>query len=713
MSKIDRVLVSLNVFLGISKHKLVTIERGYLDHVPLLLHDKKLDYGPQPFKFFHSWFNLPGFNEFVKDCLLADGYKNPVAFNDKLKFLKRIDDNSVSDTERQTRLDLLQERNEIQGLEAQDLVQKAKIKWNIEGDENSKFFHGMLKNRRNKQTVQGISLNVVWVTEPGIVKNSFKKWYGCKFARQQAAVTTSMSAGQFSKLTVAEATNLDAEFKEEEIDFEKAYDTVKWDYLDYLFEVIGFGPNWRDWIKKSNLFGVGVDDLSLDLVIQQVGCSKGMFPFIYLGLPIGVNMNSLSNCKLLEDRFIKKLSGWKVSLLSFGGRLTLLKSVLGSLGVYYFSLFKCPEGIIDKLEALRAGVFWGSYDNSKKMHWVNWEQTLASYDKGGLEVGSLWAFNYGLMFKWIWRYKNDPNSLWAELIRAVYGPNGGLDGTPIRCKGTWYNIVNSFVKIKNKGMLPANVLRPKVGNGLSISFWNDDWLGNGPLRDRFIRLYHLDSNQNCTLADRVDVNGWKWEWKRDISSRNMVLLESLVTEMGSIALTNEADGWKWVLYDEENFSGSGTRLFIDDRLLPAHSFPTKWVKIVPRKINIFLWRVALDRLPTRVNLANRGVDVPNIHCPICSLYLEDVHHTLFGCEVAASLWRMCRIWLDITLPYFLVGPSFYVGSMIGVKEGDEDESLFDSGRLVVDYLAVRNSLVFSGDGMKKPLLFDFIRNISF
>ncbi|XP_071726931.1 uncharacterized protein [Rutidosis leptorrhynchoides] len=192
---------------------MVSLERGFSDHVPLLLHDKKLDYGLQPFKFFHSWINYPGFNEFVKECFLADGYKSPVAFNDKLKFLKvsiknwvktkrvelksgvraiheeieviekRMDENPVREVDRQARLVLLQERNEIQRLGAQDIVQKAKIKWNVEGDENSKFFHGMLKNRRNKQTIQGISLNGVWVTERGIVKNAFKEWYGCKFAR--------------------------------------------------------------------------------------------------------------------------------------------------------------------------------------------------------------------------------------------------------------------------------------------------------------------------------------------------------------------------------------------------------------------------------------------------------------------------------------------------------------------------------------------------
>ncbi|GJS91869.1 RNA-directed DNA polymerase, eukaryota, reverse transcriptase zinc-binding domain protein, partial [Tanacetum coccineum] len=54
----------------------------------------------------------------------------------------------------------------------------------------------------------------------------------------------------------------------------------------------------------------------------------------------------------LVDQFYKRLSKWKSKTLSFGGRLTLLQSVLGSLGVYYFSTFKAPKKIISKFEAM-------------------------------------------------------------------------------------------------------------------------------------------------------------------------------------------------------------------------------------------------------------------------------------------------------------------------------------------------------------------------
>ena len=68
----------------------------------------------------------------------------------------------------------------------------------------------------------------------------------------------------------------------------------------------------------------------------------------------------------LVDKFQSRLSRWKVTTLSIGGRLTLLKSVLGGLGIYYLSLFVMPVTIAKKLEALQSNFFWGGMANKKR-----------------------------------------------------------------------------------------------------------------------------------------------------------------------------------------------------------------------------------------------------------------------------------------------------------------------------------------------------------
>lgn len=106
-------------------------------------------------------------------------------------------------------------------------------------------------------------------------------------------------------------------------------------------------------LNKSKLFGVGASNLELKFFANTIGCQPSNLPCIYLGLPIGANMSRCANWTPIINRFHNRLSIWKAKTLSFGGRLTLIKSILGSLGVYYFSSFKSPISIINKLETIR------------------------------------------------------------------------------------------------------------------------------------------------------------------------------------------------------------------------------------------------------------------------------------------------------------------------------------------------------------------------
>ncbi|GJV14199.1 RNA-directed DNA polymerase, eukaryota, reverse transcriptase zinc-binding domain protein [Tanacetum coccineum] len=67
MSKLDRFLISNDVIHDNPNLQVVALDRVWSDHNPILLHSKNHDFGPTPFKVFHSWFNRPEFKAFVKD----------------------------------------------------------------------------------------------------------------------------------------------------------------------------------------------------------------------------------------------------------------------------------------------------------------------------------------------------------------------------------------------------------------------------------------------------------------------------------------------------------------------------------------------------------------------------------------------------------------------------------------------------------------------
>ncbi|GKG43039.1 hypothetical protein Tco_0479723, partial [Tanacetum coccineum] len=60
---------------------------------------------------------------------------------------KRLDQNGPIDSLIFRRQDLMSNLNDLKEMEDMDFVQKAKVRWAIEGDENSKYFHGIINKK--------------------------------------------------------------------------------------------------------------------------------------------------------------------------------------------------------------------------------------------------------------------------------------------------------------------------------------------------------------------------------------------------------------------------------------------------------------------------------------------------------------------------------------------------------------------------------------
>ncbi|GKF04195.1 RNA-directed DNA polymerase, eukaryota, reverse transcriptase zinc-binding domain protein, partial [Tanacetum coccineum] len=187
------------------------------------------------------------------------------------------------------------------------------------------------------------------------------------------------------------------------VDFEKAYDSVRWDFIEDMLRSFGFGEKWCMWIKsclhssrgsvlvngsptKEILF---VDSSKVNYAATQIGCLVLKMPFSYLGSRVGDFMSRIHAWNEVTDGMRSWLSRWKLKTLSIGGRLTLLKSILGAIPIYHMSIFKVPMKVLHNMEAIRSRFFNGAELNSKKQSWVGWNKVLASKDSGGLGVSSL------------------------------------------------------------------------------------------------------------------------------------------------------------------------------------------------------------------------------------------------------------------------------------------------------------------------------------
>ncbi|GKA81742.1 RNA-directed DNA polymerase, eukaryota [Tanacetum coccineum] len=67
MSKLDRFLISEGLFVLFPQLTGLCLDKHLSDHRPIIMYESNIDYGPSPFRVFHSWFEIEGFDKFVED----------------------------------------------------------------------------------------------------------------------------------------------------------------------------------------------------------------------------------------------------------------------------------------------------------------------------------------------------------------------------------------------------------------------------------------------------------------------------------------------------------------------------------------------------------------------------------------------------------------------------------------------------------------------
>ncbi|GKB23384.1 RNA-directed DNA polymerase, eukaryota [Tanacetum coccineum] len=908
MSKLDRFLVSdglLSVFPHLSG---ICLDRHLSDHRPILLREVIFDYGPSPFRVYHSWLNFQDFDKMVLETwnnIDIDDRNKMVRFKKKLQILKKkirlwvndyrkkqsghleelrsnlrdidkeLDQGGTNEVILQRRLEILKNLHDINSANARDYMQKAKIQWAIEGDENSKFFHGIINRKRANLAIKGVMVDGDWVDDPCRVKEEFRLHFANRFRApvdtryklnytfpnklqpdQMATLESLVSRDEVRNAVWGCGENkssgpdgfsfeffrkfwdtiLDDPFiinellfwckhKKQQamvfkVDFAKAYDSIRWDFLEDVLTAFGFGPKWCSWIrgclhsgmasvllngspssefqfycglkqgdplapylfllvmeslhlsvsraieagifkgikidstlnlshlfyaddvvfigewspsnlsgitnilhcfsllsglsinlKKSNLLGVGVRSEYVKDAAVNLGCLTMKTPFKYLGVMVG---GICATSQAWEDTIGKlkaRLSNWKLKTLSVGGRLTLLKSVLGSTPIYNLSIYKAPKSVLHSMESLRRNFFNGSQCNERKIAWIKWTTTLASKKNGGLGISSLYALNRALLFKWVWRFISRDNSLWCRLILSMHGSKLP-SSSPFRYS-TWLSIIREIHSLKDRGVDLVSHCRIHVGNGLRTNFWKEVWIGDNPLCVLFPRIFALETNKDSSVAVKLSsvTSSLRRPVRGGSESSQLSLLQEYIE--GTI-LSSLEDRWVWDLNGEGVFCVKDVRNLLDDVFLPKAPIATRWIKYVPIKLNVFAWKVHLNRLPTRVNLQHRGVLVSDPSCPICHSEDEDLAHLFFRCSLVTDIVRLVCRWWNIawaSIDSYSNWLHWFNAIRLSPKVNDLLEGVF-----YITWWSIwrfRNQVLFSSLVPRKDVLFDEIVSRSF
>jgi len=104
----------------------------------------------------------------------------------------------------------------------------------------------------------------------------------------------------------------------------------------------------------------------------------------YLGFPIKHRGGNNQDFGLVVDRVKSKLAGWKVNLLSMVGRAVLIQASSSTILAYVMQSNLLPNRVLEGIDRVNRNFLWGSAENKRKLHWVEWKKVTWPKEEGGL-----------------------------------------------------------------------------------------------------------------------------------------------------------------------------------------------------------------------------------------------------------------------------------------------------------------------------------------
>ncbi|KAK8447842.1 hypothetical protein SEVIR_8G166750v4 [Setaria viridis] len=159
------------------------------------------------------------------------------------------------------------------------------------------------------------------------------------------------------------------------------------------------------------------------------------------------------------------------------------------------SCFKLPRGLCKHIDGLLRSFWWGSKEGKRRTCWVARDDITKPKCAGGLGFRDIEMFNLALLVRQAWRIMQEPDSLSARILKAVYFPNGDFLDAEVRESPSR---VRRAI-IDGKEVLKQGIIR-RICNGEETYIWSVNWqprdcmlrpvcsIGNNPLQLVMISL---------------------------------------------------------------------------------------------------------------------------------------------------------------------------------------------------------------------------------
>lgn len=166
--------------------------------------------------------------------------------------------------------------------------------------------------------------------------------------------------------------------------------------------------------KKCNIYCGGMDRDDKMQLSQASGFDEGKLPMKYLGIPITSKKLTVSHYKPLIEKITQRLKHWTVKLLSYAGRIMLVKSVILVIAQYWMQCLPLPQAVIAHIDRLCKTFVWtGNTDRSRKSP-VAWSNVCRPKSHDGQGIINLNKWNKITMLKCLWNLCSKYDNIWVK-----------------------------------------------------------------------------------------------------------------------------------------------------------------------------------------------------------------------------------------------------------------------------------------------------------
>lgn len=203
--------------------------------------------------------------------------------------------------------------------------------------------------------------------------------------------------------------------------------------LDHFGEVSGLKANQM----KSCLYFGGVEDAEKRNILAATGMMEGSLPFRYLGVPLSAQKLSVRQCQPLVQKILHRMSTWAAKLLSYAGRVQLIKSVVAGIHIYWCQVFVLPQKVIKFIQQACRIFLWTGRASASRRALVAWEKVVLPKQAGGMNIGNMKLWNQATICKLLWRIQQKKDAVWIQWVHIYYIKGRDLLEMPIPQQGSW------------------------------------------------------------------------------------------------------------------------------------------------------------------------------------------------------------------------------------------------------------------------------------